>query len=1556
MLYGIVLRISIDHLFSSSTMITLPAKFSVDEIISTSSDKYREIFFSLKKENSVLSVFKEAVIKNKEEWLQEQSKYYLSYEEFPWLIRAFYDEKIHSSVNEPDRIFQSVANCALSALYLKKKNYEDAKQGYFHLYQAIVFWQNANLVKYDEILGYIESFEIVDLLDSGKNEQSFYKLLQLKYSDWEISPLEELFSYFADGDFYEWNSQKVQTARINVLLTDERQGLLAQLEVRKKNEGRGNVYRDPFENLFLQFNSSFQKSINNALRCSHLLTSGSIQNHDFKWKVVNLERSNTPEIINGNSMGAAFALCLCYLVNPQVLISKNLYSRWYKLRKVLPFWKTSTKNEKPEISNNWAITGGIDDKGNLQKVEGYTKKLGVAFEKWINVVVPKTDFSNLQEEWEDRLNSLEGADTLKAASSLILSPKITLRDQLKNQRRRFWITAVFTFTIFVLALFTFYFWNKERLLNYQKDDLIVQKNKLNEELQKAKENLESKNGDLSYKKDELEIAKVDLEKKNTELNKSRDIIAKRNESLSTLNKSLDFKNSELDVKNSQLALLNKDLDKKNSVLNTTNQALDKAKQKTQAYRQIADSYLWYLSGERAARENQGTLAKQSFANALALYDTYDFRFNFLKVLNENNSNNLIWKNKIELKTGYLEIGSLRRSLYSFAASHKLRTIAIGGYDEIKLVNLENGQSSYNIKNDGLVTGIAFSDKHNLLIATWANAKEAGKQQISVTKLNSINFDTIFINLNECFPVALAADNTQERIVLSCVLVEKDNLAKGKIFESKITALKLTEIKSQDNTLFEQITFDRENNLVTNERRVNKLDEIRFIYNSGIYKNGKEITNDTGYVLGFNEKNNLILNTGEVEIYDEKGESLEREDNQFYGITSGTVNSTGKILVASSMDNFVNILKLDDQSLLERWESDKDLALVSFITENTFISLSNDGELNYWQISTQPNIVNKNEISSLSFSLDDKYIALNDDSGDTEVYNLENSQKVYETDISTVDESSIERKSAIDKNGKTYQPSLTIRGAESQISWTEQVIFNGLIEDWIVLSDINSKNIRFKVKREGAVISSLISKDGKLFAVAEYLQNSKAFLRIWDIKTKTEIFKLKNENIEDGSISSIAISPDSEVIALGYTSSKIEIWSIKNKNLLWKGEHSDDPFQITQLAFSNNSYFASFATDFNIKVWKFDSKYYSNIIRNIALRSPITKMDFFPDEHILAWTSPIQKKLFVWDIVHTNRAQAINKGKAFLSFGFSNDNKTIAISDLDKKLYFWKTKEIKDSIRLNNQNYLDFVKKYQNESVNGISNENLKKILEIQDTRDINYDDLRSRENPNIPKDSLPVESQNDKPTKQAIANSSNILPSIFSNFGDYIYGTWHCSYSAGVPEKAELNTQFPYTHTAPAESCSMYHALDVGKINQGYSLNEEDWKNGMQVSPNEEFYALIYITNVAPNNLPDAKYIAQNVKVQVEIDKNIGTDHWIKVNFSGDNTNIVAEQVPIFTESDSFLEIVPNSGILYDYLGQMISKKSFTLGETPVYLGNIPPGFQTDLQIRFKVRVKRNLR
>jgi hypothetical protein len=116
-------------------------------------------------------------------------------------------------------------------------------------------------------------------------------------------------------------------------------------------------------------------------------------------------------------------------------------------------------------------------------------------------------------------------------------------------------------------------------------------------------------------------------------------------------------------------------------------------------------------------------------------------------------------------------------------------------------------------------------------------------------------------------------------------------------------------------------------------------------------------------------------------------------------------------------------------------------------------------------------------------------------------------------------------------------------------------------------------------------------------------------------------------------------------------------------------------------------------------------------------------------------------------------------------------------------------------------------------------------------------------------------------------------------------------------------------------------------------------------------FVRVFLSNGASTRYPLEKTLAKNVKVITFVDSTAGSEHLIRVSFRGDNTNTVSKTLTVRTDPSEALEIVPNSGEAGDGLHALA--KNLQLGNNVFQIGDIAPGYGSNLYLVFKVRVVR---
>ncbi len=170
------------------------------------------------------------------------------------------------------------------------------------------------------------------------------------------------------------------------------------------------------------------------------------------------------------------------------------------------------------------------------------------------------------------------------------------------------------------------------------------------------------------------------------------------------------------------------------------------------------------------------------------------------------------------------------------------------------------------------------------------------------------------------------------------------------------------------------------------------------------------------------------------------------------------------------------------------------------------------------------------------------------------------------------------------------------------------------------------------------------------------------------------------------------------------------------------------------------------------------------------------------------------------------------------------------------------------------------------------------------------------------------------------------------------------------PGHAVLN-YWPVSFDQSQTGCTDFTTLD-GKIvgTPRYSTSQADHDDGLQVADGQEVYMLAYVHNGAAVNGDPNQTTARNVRFNVQIPTSAGSDHTINASWRGDNTNTASGSFTLHTPANRTVELVPNSGQLFDAFGNQISS-GIDLSSGSYTLGDQTACFEYARFLRFKVRM-----
>lgn len=162
----------------------------------------------------------------------------------------------------------------------------------------------------------------------------------------------------------------------------------------------------------------------------------------------------------------------------------------------------------------------------------------------------------------------------------------------------------------------------------------------------------------------------------------------------------------------------------------------------------------------------------------------------------------------------------------------------------------------------------------------------------------------------------------------------------------------------------------------------------------------------------------------------------------------------------------------------------------------------------------------------------------------------------------------------------------------------------------------------------------------------------------------------------------------------------------------------------------------------------------------------------------------------------------------------------------------------------------------------------------------------------------------------------------------------------------------------PTPFCHDFPAIDaaVDTDNPVWSSSESDWNNGLAMTVGQQGAAGMYLHNGAANNLPLADTTAKNVHIITKTETTVGGSHKISVTYTADNAPTYTKSFTIHTPADAQLQVVPNTGFIYDYQGRVVlDHQNLDLGNSDYRLGNLDACFEYSLFLTFKFKVVRSV-
>lgn len=1430
-----------------------------------------------------------------------------------------------------------IANCAIAAILLKNfdslKNTEQKTKFINCIKQAITFWQKTNDSSATII---IQEFLFSDFPNNQANSERFLdtviEYVFEQHSNYEILPVKDLIHYFlTNGRNNGWEQEKISKAKFPLVDTINDKAKIGQLEIERRAKGKGQLYRDPITMSFSPVNIDFQKSIKDAFEFIQTQYN-EFSNYDFRWRVRDWSSQKKKEdvspIIDGvmekKSVGLAAAIAF-------------------------------NQSKHNGIGDGFVFTGIVRDNGKVSSVSSYDRKFTAhPPATTLPIFVPSEDYSTLD-------NLLELGYDVRAADSVLDVTQQIEEAQKRKRKRQLLIKYGLPFLIILISAIVglgswgYYNENQRRQIAEYEEKVS---HKETEGLKVLTSELHEKNEELIKTNGQLEIAKGELTKTNGQLEDAKEKLEIANDKLGKKNKVLISTNKELDI-------AKKDADKQRDSANQQKEIAVLNEQEAQKQRNIAQASQQVAYASRLAAEGYKRLAdgdKNSaqtyFAKALSLDDRDEYRSGLLNAsLNEPIKTKLSWSGNI----GDDSEGANSVSSASLNVSGEMLAVSYGNGQNVRIINTQDGTEVTTFPFEHQVTAVALSPNGKYLAARTAASKLVildlitKKTYFETDAQVNDHQDVITFNSDGKY-LATAFSNNQ---VLILDVENRQIIKRFSHAEDLPNAEILSLAFSSKNYLaygFTILPYKLFNDSPIFISAINDKSVTKKIDSSGINVN-----------LGFT-KNGLITSSAFINIFASVSSDF-----------SSNVSYSGGLTVFDDIEDNLTAQEQPESHHLNQ-KVRPEILFASVPNSDYFVSTGDHGYIRFWD--------GEKQLQQISFPMGKPVKIMMGENGRILFLNSKGKIFCWETNVNN----SYEGKNKSFESWSSILPPKTIT----------------VYDDAIVVTDFKTdeKILSFKRNKTPEDDTKVaVSPDGNKIGVLL----ERKFLEVYDADTRSKIFQYVFDNKIDACC--LKFSNDGRKLAVAWStisynetqsdsqsnrvaqSNSVDIFDLLNSAIESKIKL---PMNLSKTFYLGESNFSPKGNFYVIR--SDDSIFFFDLLTGKLKQSvpyqqaecelPMSCSSFAisPDEKYVGITYLQNQTVELWnldnyryliDVIKTG----ITSPELPVGVGFSKNSQLLVWSSGNSgRLHFYDVK--------NNRKLADFPTDEMIFSLTNALDGNL--IVNQVNRLDENNLNLLLFGSPSVIKSEMlnkygfKINSQDYKFMPQDYINS--ILPerhdfelvAVTKNSaeekGDSAFGGVEVM---KVKTNADgTSTQCPTAFTKPifnpyvlmfksrADFCSHYPVIDVRKAQGGrYSENKQSWLSTKYFNTGDDFFILMYMSNGAANNLSGDVVDAKNVKINVKINS-IGKDEYIlSATFLGDNLAPLTSTVKVEVPQGNHLAYSNNIEI-YDYLGKApplkvidVSKAKIQDGKNlsfEISIGNLEPGFATDLFIKFPVSVKQD--
>jgi hypothetical protein len=161
---------------------------------------------------------------------------------------------------------------------------------------------------------------------------------------------------------------------------------------------------------------------------------------------------------------------------------------------------------------------------------------------------------------------------------------------------------------------------------------------------------------------------------------------------------------------------------------------------------------------------------------------------------------------------------------------------------------------------------------------------------------------------------------------------------------------------------------------------------------------------------------------------------------------------------------------------------------------------------------------------------------------------------------------------------------------------------------------------------------------------------------------------------------------------------------------------------------------------------------------------------------------------------------------------------------------------------------------------------------------------------------------------------------------------------------------FRVSFTDSNEECTDFPLIQGRLIGGTHPQNVQEFGDGLTGHDGDIVEMLIYFDNGAGEGLDKQKNTINGFKITTMVDTLPAPSHTVTTTLRADNAPSLSRSIAIHTDASEQLEIIPKSGVLYDFQKKPV-QMGFDVGNTLMSMQDLLPGFGHSGFIRFRIKI-----